>query len=136
MLVPDFCVCVQAAVLILGILVGGLTWNLLLSISSGTAGRSEREEGSWVRQGEDWEPETEFVIIYIIFYYLYYFSILLYYLLCYLCFSRGCAQVGPYSGTALHTVPVQLSLRAEQRREPKYGKDIFFLEMRPQSMGK
>lgn len=76
--------------LILGILVGGLTWNLLLSINSGTAGRSEREEGSRVRQGEDWEPETEFVVIYIIFYYLYYlyyFSILLYYLLCYLCFS-------------------------------------------------
>lgn len=60
----DFCVRVQDTTLILGIF-GGLTWNLLLSIGFGTAGRSKREDKGWVRQGEDWEPETDFFIIYI-----------------------------------------------------------------------
>lgn len=57
---------------------GGLTWDLLPIISSGTAGRSEWEDRSWVRQGEDREPETEFFIIYTLF--SIYIIILLYYL--------------------------------------------------------
>lgn len=41
-------------------------------------------------------------------------------------FLEAVLRWGPYSSKALCTVPVPLSLRAEQRRDPKYRADKEF----------
>lgn len=59
----DFCVCVQAAVLILGILMGEV--DLESAPEHRLQSGSEEQAGQKLTgQGENWEPATDFFLIF------------------------------------------------------------------------